>query len=111
MRLTNEGETFTLKLSSPITEEEWDIITDVDFDKTDHIYFHTKHGKEVHFYKRRAGQWVPFERREPQYDIGGVKTWAMVYRCSECNFLHSVIEDFWHYAYCPSCGAQMEVKE
>lgn len=40
-----------LRLNSPITEEEWDMIIDVDFDNTEQIWFHTKHGKEVHFYK------------------------------------------------------------
>lgn len=42
---------FTLTLNSPITEEQWDIITDVDFDNTNEITFHTKHGKEVKFVK------------------------------------------------------------
>lgn len=41
----------TLTLNSPITEEQWDAITDVDFDHTDRIFFHTKHGKEVEFAK------------------------------------------------------------
>lgn len=51
---TGEGEyvdEFTLTLNSPITEEQWDDITDVDFDHTDRIFFHTKHGKEVEFAK------------------------------------------------------------
>lgn len=42
---------FTLTLNSPITEEQWDAITDVDFDHTDRIFFHTKHGKDVEFVK------------------------------------------------------------
>lgn len=41
----------TLKLNSPITEEQWDTITDVDFDNTCSIWFNTKHGKEVEFTK------------------------------------------------------------
>lgn len=41
----------TLTLNSPITEEQWDAITDVDFDHTDRIFFRTKHGKEVEFAK------------------------------------------------------------
>lgn len=40
-----------LMLNSPITEEQWDAITDVDFDKTDRIWFQTKHGKTVEFVK------------------------------------------------------------
>lgn len=41
----------TLQLNSSLTEEQWDTITDVDFDHTDRITFHTKHGKEVDFVK------------------------------------------------------------
>jgi len=41
----------TLQLNSPLTDEQWDTITDVDFDHTDRITFHTKHGKEVDFVK------------------------------------------------------------
>jgi hypothetical protein len=43
---------FTFTLSSPITEEDWDMITDVDFDHTNEITFHTRHGKEVKFIKQ-----------------------------------------------------------
>jgi hypothetical protein len=42
-------DTFEFTLNSPLTEEQWDMITDVDFDRTDRISFHTKHGKEVEF--------------------------------------------------------------
>ena len=55
----------------------------------------------------RHGEWILMERREPQYDIMGVKTWGVAYRCSECGFVHSVIEDFGHYVFCPNCGADM----
>lgn len=44
----------TLTLNSPITEEQWDAITDVDFEHTNEIAFHTKHGKEVKFVKASA---------------------------------------------------------
>lgn len=36
-----------MTLNSPITEEQWDAITDVDFEHTNRIWFHTKHGKTV----------------------------------------------------------------
>ena len=42
---------FELTLNSPITDEQWDAITDVDFDNTDRIWFQTKHGKTVEFIK------------------------------------------------------------
>lgn len=44
----------TLTLDSPITEEQWDAITDVDFEHTNEITFYTKHGKEVKFVKASA---------------------------------------------------------
>lgn len=42
---------FTMKLNSPLTEEQWDILTDVDFDHTPSVTFHTKHSKDVEFVK------------------------------------------------------------
>ena len=44
----------TLTLNSPITEEQWDAITDVDFEHTNEITFHTKHDKTVKFVKASA---------------------------------------------------------
>lgn len=44
-------DTFEFTLDNPLTEDQWDMITDVDFDRTDRIAFHTKHGKEVEFAK------------------------------------------------------------
>lgn len=41
----------TLQLNSTITDEQWGTIMDIDFDHTDRITFHTKHGKEVEFVK------------------------------------------------------------
>lgn len=41
----------TLTLNNPLTDEQWDAITDVDFDKTERITFETKHGKHVEFAK------------------------------------------------------------
>ena len=54
-------DTFEFTLDNPLTEEQWDMITDVDFDHTDRITFHTKHGKEVEFTKvtrcRKCRHW------------------------------------------------------
>lgn len=55
------------------------------------------------------GEWTAIRRRESQYDLAGVKTWAVVYRCSKCGFINTVIEDFGHYSFCPQCGATMHV--
>ena len=56
----------TLTLNSPITEEEWDMITDVDLDHTSEMMFHTKHGKGVRFVKEP--HWIPCSERLPRYD-------------------------------------------
>ena len=76
----------TLTLSSPITEEQFDAITDVDFDNTDRIWFHTKHGKDVEFVKRKEGKWIEEH-------------------CSECGcyVYHGDVRNF-----CPNCGAKMK---
>lgn len=41
----------TLTFNSPLTEEDWDVLEDVDFDRTNIVWFHTKHGKDVEFVK------------------------------------------------------------
>lgn len=44
---------FTFTLKNPITDEQWDKITDADFEHTDRIWFETKNGK-VEFLKAPA---------------------------------------------------------
>lgn len=95
---------FTLTLNSPITEEQWDAITDVDFEHTNEITFHTKHGKEVKFAKasaqpeRKKGHWI---------DTGEAIDNDTEVRCSECG---EVL--YWLSNFCPNCGCSMkEVKE
>ncbi len=39
----------TFTLNSPLTESDWDVITDVNFEHTDQICFHCKNGKKVCF--------------------------------------------------------------
>lgn len=46
----NSGE-ITMQLSHPLTEEQWDTITDADLEHTNSMWFHTKHGKDVEFAK------------------------------------------------------------
>lgn len=61
----------TLTLSSPITEEQWDMIADYDFNYTNEITFHTKHGKTVRFVKESAKieqRWIPCSERLPSED-------------------------------------------
>lgn len=61
-------DTFEFTLSNPLAEEQWDMITDVDFDRTDRITFHTKHGKEVEF--------------------------AKVIRCKDCKYAYKGIKSY-----------------
>lgn len=44
-------DSYTMEFNSPLTDEDWEKLEDVDFDHTEHVWFHTKNGKEVHFYK------------------------------------------------------------
>jgi len=87
----------TLTLNSPITEEQWDAITDVDFDNTDEIYFHTKRGKEVYFVKRKNGKWIC---SDDLYETAV---------CSCCGW--DTTEPWQHiknwFEFCPHCGADM----
>lgn len=78
---------FNITLSSPMTEEDWDFITDVDFDKTTQIAFYTKHGKKVVFKKQRIGKWIS----------------RGIFYCSECD-----MPSMQKWPYCEQCGAEME---
>ena len=101
----------TLTLNSPITEEQWDAIEDVDFDHTDSITFHTKHGKEVEFVKRKTGKWI---KVHGYCTPGGDPVWA----CSECGkgvhvygiehgtYGADISDGQWKA--CPNCSALME---
>lgn len=86
----------TLTLNSPITEEQWDALTDVDFDNTNEIYFNTKHGKEVCFVKRKTGKWVQAVSGTCGYGT------TIMYRCSGCERMAIS-----KYKFCPNCGADM----
>lgn len=56
-------DTFEITLNSPLIDEQWDTITDVNFDKTDSIWFHTKKGKDIEFTKvircKDCKYWLP----------------------------------------------------
>ena len=46
------NEFFQMELSSPITDEEWAIITDAELERTSEITFNTPSGKKVAFIKK-----------------------------------------------------------
>lgn len=94
----------TFTLNSPITEEQWDAINDVDFEYTNEITFHTKHGKEVKFVKasaepeRKRGRWIRMYSNRP-------KQYTRI--CSECGEI-SWFCGIGDYNYCPWCGTKMD---
>lgn len=101
----------TFTLNNPLTEEEWDMIADVDFDHTSEITFHTKHGKEVVFVKRKKGKWIHGRElsRELSLEITGEVVTAIFYEGWECSECHCLVseehEPLWKF--CPNCGADM----
>lgn len=91
----------SIALHSPMTEDEWDIITDVDFDNTDKVTFSTKHGKEVVFKKERLGRW---EERHVECE----NPWFRKrFYCTACEDWQTWGET----KYCPNCGAKMDLDE
>lgn len=93
-------DTFEFTLNNPLTEEQWDMIADVDFEHTDRIWFHTKHGKEVEFAKVRYGKWYELAT----YDGGEVDL-----RCSNCGATVSGFVQ--EYKCCPYCECRMDAEE
>lgn len=91
----------TFTLHNPLTEEEWDIIEDVDFEHTNSITFHTKHGKEVEFVKRKTGHWID---AVIQTDNGS----SPVQICDQCNTFFPLAYTGGGHRFCPNCGAKME---
>jgi len=90
-----------LTLNSPITEEQWDVITDVDFENTDRIWFHTKHGKEVEFIKHIRGQWIN-HRKDRGHNIAD---------CDQCGGTLQWLDPDERPNFCPNCGADMRQRE
>lgn len=82
-----------LKLSNPLTEEEWDSLTDVDMEHTLSVEFTTKHGQTVRYIKERHGRWVDIPDR-PEWDQK---------QCSLCGDIRCCQGN-----YCPNCGATMD---
>ena len=88
----------TFTLNSPITDEQWDAIADVDFDYVESFYFTTKHGKKVEFVKKQHGFWY-----KPKEFSG--KSYRRI--CSSCQDV-AYYCGIGNYRYCPNCGARME---
>ena len=91
----------TLTLNNPLSEEDWDKITDVDMEHTSRVWFNTKNGKKVEFVKPKQGKWIN-KGFEPV-------------RCSECGATSDGYNQIaWadiNYNFCPNCGADMRGEE
>ena len=61
------GDEITLTLNSPITDEQFDMLTDVDMENTPRIVFHTKNGKEVEYLKVVRCKYCEHWKREENY--------------------------------------------
>lgn len=55
----------------------------------------------------RRGEWKRMKNCHA-FDVEGVETWGVKYKCSECGFVHTFIEDHMCYGWCPNCGAKMD---
>ena len=80
-----------LMINSPITEEQWDILTDTELEHTVKMYFHTKCGKDVEFAKVVHGHWI---------DTGSGQ------ECSVCGEIQYGYDS--GRFYCQKCGALMD---
>lgn len=82
------------KLKSPMTQEDFDLITDAEFEHTDKIWFNTPKGNTVEFRKVIKAEWKmrwnKFFHEEIPY-------------CTNCNKAFVFESD-----YCPNCGAEMQ---
>ena len=94
-------ETMELKLNSPITKEQWKLLTDANLEHSDTMWFSTPNGNNFEYKKVRNGKW--------EDDGSG-------YLHKECGmyFDHylwtgKMHEQFLEQCkYCPRCGARME---
>lgn len=87
----------TLQLNSPITDEQFEAIQDINFEHVDSVQFHLKNGKDVDFKKVIKGKWIETPD-DPLYNG----------YCSVCGFKSVLYEtDVLGLNYCPNCSAQM----
>lgn len=88
----------TFRLNSPLTKEDWNLITDAEFEHSDGVTFTTPSGKEVEFRKVVHGEWIKMDKRGNNV------------RCSKCGNtldLRGVNAGRGDANYCPNCGAYM----
>lgn len=87
----------TMTAYTDADQEEWDQITDVEFEKTNEIEFCTPKGNKVLFQKVRHGHWIQ-EGELPLFSL----------TCSICGqkFFNHYLQPLANY--CSMCGAKMD---
>jgi hypothetical protein len=88
---------FTMQLNSPITDEQWNAITDAELEHSKGIEFTTPRGKKVLFQKVQHGKWI---------SGSGVDS----VRCGCCHKNYDWSSQAQYYNFCPNCGADMRDK-
>ena len=96
-------ETMELKLNSPITKEQWELLTDANLEHSDTMWFDTPNGNHFEYKKVRNGKWVKNED-------------SVGWNCSCCGvvdvYAYSWDSETGKYAFqdrfCPNCGARMD---
>ena len=90
-----------MTLNSPLAEEQWGAITDVDFDHTSNYGLKLNTGKRVEFVKCKTGQWISADAV-----FGGAP-----YYCNQCGeTTRDTVMGEPRWKYCPMCGVKMEDK-
>lgn len=98
MKFSQFIENNKLSFHSPITQEEWDRITDVELERTEEITFKTPNGKEIPFRKIKHGKWISHTKFDKI--LNREIWWA---ECSVCGEK----QDYALPKYCMHCGADM----
>lgn len=57
---------------------------------------------------RPHGTWRKYAVDGDVYDLNGVHTWGVEYQCPFCGQIHTLIEGFGQWNFCPECGADMK---
>ena len=124
---------YEFTLNSPLSESDWDKITDTEFEKTDRITFRTKSGKTVEFAKvSEEFEWCHdckeydaekhcchrFTKviRETVEEVkqGRPKGKWISGKCSECGEhapFWPMASTYYKSKFCPNCGADMMEEE
>jgi ribosomal protein S27AE len=94
-----------MKLNSPITDEQWKIITDAELEHSDEIVFTTPSGKKVMYAKVRHGKWI--KENIVLTSLPPKSRW----HCSECGSIRDGYDGSVLTPYCPNCGARVDLDE